>query len=65
MGQLTAAKGEEKAGNGGKKGKELVKEHVWVTCGHGQLCEDWQGEQGLGRVDEGKQGGGWGATVIE
>ena len=41
-------------GNKGKKGKGLVKEHVWMTHGHGQQCGDWLWESGVGWVEEGK-----------
>ena len=33
--------GRREGDNGGKKGKGLVKEHVWMTHGHGQQCGDW------------------------
>ena len=34
--------------NGGKKGKGLIKEHVWMTHGHGQLCGNWLWEREVG-----------------
>lgn len=52
--KLTAAKGEEEEGNGGKKGKRLVKEHAWMT--DGQQRGDGLWEQELGCVDESKGG---------
>ena len=47
----------EVGGGGDKsrnKGKGLVKEHVWMTHGHGQQCGDWLWEQGVGWVEEDK-----------
>ena len=42
--------GRGKGDNGGKKGKGQLKEHVWMTHGHGQQCGDWLREPrgGLG-----------------
>ena len=57
-------RGEGGGDNGGKKGKALVKEHVWMTHGHGQHCGNWLWEQGVGWVEEGK-GEKIGTTVIE
>ena len=37
--QQTEGKGE--GDNGTKKGKGPVKEHVWMTHGHGQQCGNW------------------------
>ena len=41
-------------GNGGKKGKEVVKEHAWTTHGHGQRGGDGLWEQGVDGKEEGK-----------
>ena len=38
--KLTAAGGKGIGDNGGKQGKRLVKEHVWITHGHGKQCGD-------------------------
>ena len=48
----------------GKKGKGLVKGHVWMTHGHGQQGGDWPWERGVGWAEESKE---WkiGTTVIE
>ena len=51
--RLTAARGEEKGGNGGKKGKGTVKEHIRVTHAHGL----W--EQGAGRDGGGQKRKTW------
>ena len=42
--------------NGGKKGKGLDKEHVWMTHGHGQQCGNWLWGQTVGWVEEDKAG---------
>ena len=57
-------RGEGERDNGGKKGKGLIKEHVWMTDGHGQQCEKWLQEWGLRWAEEGK-GGKIGTTIIE
>ena len=51
-------------GKDGKKRKGLVKEHVYVTHGHGQQGGDRLWEQGVGWMEEGK-GEKIGTTVIE
>lgn len=48
--------------NGGKKGKGLDREHVWMTHGHGQVW-DWLWESGVDSMEDGK-GGKFGTTVI-
>ena len=48
--------GIEEGDNGRKKRKRLVKEHTWMTHGHGQQCGDWLWEQGVGWAEEGKGG---------
>ena len=50
--------------NGGKKGKGLDKEHLWMTHGHRQQCGDWLWGVGVGWAEEG-EGGKIGTTVIE
>ena len=40
--------GRGKGDNGGKKGKGQLKEHVWMTHGHGQQCGNWLWEQACG-----------------
>ena len=50
--------------NGGKRGKGLDKEHVWMACGHGQQCGNWLWKWGMRWVEEGK-GGNIETTVIE
>ena len=43
--------------NGGNKEKGLlVKEHVWMTHGHGQWCGDWLWDVGVGWAEDGKGG---------
>ena len=58
---ITKSKGRGMEGNGGKKQKGLIKEHVWLTHGHGhgQQCGDWLWEPrgGLGRG--GQRGENW------
>ena len=46
-------------GNGGKKRKGLVKEHVWMTHGHGQRCGDGLWEQAGGLDRGGQRGKNW------
>ena len=46
--------------NGGKKGKGLDKEHVWMTHGQGQQGGNRLWEWGMGWAEEGS-----GTTVIE
>ena len=41
---------------GGRKGKGLVREHVWMTHGHGQQCGDWLWVRGVGWAEKGKGG---------
>ena len=48
--------------SGGKKGKGLVREHVWMTHGHGQQCGNGLWERRAGWVEKGK-GGKIGTTV--
>ena len=50
--------------NIGKKGKGLVKEHVWMTHRQEQQCGDGLWELGVGWAEEGK-GEKIGTTVIE
>ena len=45
--------------NGGKKGKGLVKEPVWMTHGHGQQRGNWLWQQGGGMGGGGKRGKNW------
>ena len=59
---LTAARENGGVDNGGKKGKGLVKEHVWMTHGHEQLGGDWLGVGGTGQR---RAMGEIGTTVIE
>ena len=58
---ITKSKGRGMEGNGGKKEKGLIKEHVWLTPGHGhgQQYGDWLWEPrgGLGRG--GQRGENW------
>ena len=39
---------------GGKKGKGLGKEQVWMTQGYEQQGGDWLWEQGVGWAEENK-----------
>ena len=48
--RLIAVGGEEEGGNGRRKGKGLIKEHVWIWT--------WTMERGLLRGDTGRLGGG-------
>ena len=64
MEQTDSCHGKEDGRGGGKKGKGLVKEHVWMTHGHGQQSGDELWEQGVGQ-DEGGQRGKIGTTVTE
>ena len=50
--------------NGGKKGKGLVNEHVWMTHGRGQQGGDRLWESGLGGAME-SNGGKIGTAGIE
>ena len=43
---------------GGKKRKGLIKEHVWITHGHGLQCGDWLWEWVVRWAEEAK-GGRW------
>ena len=54
--RLTAARGEDGGVNGGKKGKGLVKEPLWMTHRHGQWCGDWLWEPGMSWTEEAKGG---------
>ena len=56
--------GRGKEDNGGKKGKGLVKEHVWMTHRHGQQSEEWLWEWG-GGLGGGGQREKIGTTLIE
>ena len=47
-----------KGDNGGKKGKGLVKDHVWMAHRHGQQCGDGLWEQGWAGQRRAKVGGG-------
>ena len=58
---LIAARGKG-GGEGGEKGKGLVKEHVWMTHGHGQQGGDGWWEWGM-RQDGGGKTGKTGTTV--
>ena len=56
--------GRGKGHNGGKKGKGLLKEHVWMTHRHEQECGNRLWECGVVSAEEGKEGK-IGTTVIE
>ena len=51
--------GKGEGDNGGKKGKGIDKEHVWVTHILGQQCANWPWEQRSGWMEE----GWWGKIV--
>lgn len=53
---ISTLKGKTGRGDGGKKGKGLVKERVCRTRGHRRQCGDRLWEQGEGGAEESKGG---------
>ena len=51
-------RGDGERDNGGKRGKGLLKDHVWRTCGNEQKGGDWLREWGVG-MSGGAMGENW------